>query len=276
MPATDAPLVSFGGCGMLFGFHAGAAEFLVERFESEDVTALGRSAGCLAAMGLAIGSPRLVLEPFCVEARRAWEQDAGRGFLRASAQWKRTAVELLSPHRERLAAADVRGRLLVSVAVLSCGGLRPVTLRSPFGSLEDVVTAACGSCCLWPFFRCPFLRVPGCRGLVMDGSFAAPAAEAQARRKVLVSVWASGEAAIRPPVDFCARDFLVPPDAARWQELMRLGHAAALAGAPLCVQAGLRPRSDGCSLRPLKEKVEKEGGGGRARRRRQAQLRAGR
>ena len=49
------PSIAFGSAGMVYAYQIGAADFIREHFDTEQVACTGVSAGCTSVMSIALG-----------------------------------------------------------------------------------------------------------------------------------------------------------------------------------------------------------------------------
>ncbi len=246
--ADDRPGVSFGGCGMLYPYQLGAAEYISEAFDTHDVRAAGHSAGFAAALCLSAGVPLFLHWDVLCAARRRW-RSRWLSFVGDSEEaWMAPYMCALAPHERAVCAAAEDGRLCLGHTRIRLRARRWPPLRAghavtcSFDSLRTFVHAVTVSQRCPPFYRAPGY-IHGAWGL--DGAFSAqftvPPGCAQER---LLTVSPTNPLAdISPATPLPPAWFCTLPDATRWETLRRMGYEDARAARGVIQRRGLRLRT---------------------------------
>ena len=241
------PAASFGGCGFLYPFQLGAAEYIAAAFDTSRARFAGHSAGFASAVTLAAGVPAELHWRVLQAARARWASRVLGPFLDTTRAWMAPYRAALEPHEAAILAAAADGRL-------SLGYTRLVWTRSwpparaghgvacSFDSLAAFVYAVTVSQRCVPFYRSPGW-LHGAWGL--DGAFSAqftvPPGSAAAR---CVTVSPTNPLAdVAPAQPLPPHWFLTLPDATRWERLRQMGFEAARAKHDLFAARGFVPRA---------------------------------
>ena len=245
------PVVSFGGCGLLYPYQLGVVQYLRQEFDCSQVRCAGHSAGFASALSLATGvQPEAHWDVLC-DARARWAQRPLGYCLDSEAAWMAPYLRALQAHEAEVVEAAAEGRLCLGHTRLRLrgrAGWRLPLLRvghcvtSRFSSLTDFVQCVTVSQRIPPFYRAPGWR-DGAWGLdgALSSSFTIPPHAAE--EKVITVSPANRTATICPAADarFPLRWFVQLPDEQRWELLRRRGFEDAAAARQKLIERGLVP-----------------------------------
>jgi hypothetical protein len=244
------PAVSFGGCGMLYPYQLGVAEYLSDVFDTQHVRAAGHSAGFAAALCVAIRLTTDTHWHVLVTARQRWAQRL-LGFVADSeAAWMAPYMEALATHEKAICAAAADGRLCLGhtrVRRRKAGKWPPLraghAVTCSFPSLASFVHAVTVSQRCPPFYRAPGW-LHGAWGL--DGAFSSqftqpPGVPDDRLHTVTVSP-TNPLADIAPAIPFPPTWFCTLPSTDRWSHLKARGYADAAAKRELFLERGFKLR----------------------------------
>lgn len=252
LPAGDVdrrPAVSFGGCGMLYPYQLGVAEYLCGEFHTADVRCAGHSAGFAAALCVAIRLPVDTHWRVLGAARQRWARRL-LGFVADSeAAWMAPYIAALAPYEGAITSAAGDGRLCLGHTRLrgrALGKWPPMraghAVTCGFPSLAAFVHAVTVSQRCPPFYRSPGW-LHGAWGL--DGAFSAqfthpPGVPDDMHHVVTVSP-TNPLADIAPAVPFPPTWFCTLPTRERWDLLRARGFADAASKRGLLLARGFKP-----------------------------------
>jgi hypothetical protein len=243
------PVISFGGCGMLYPYQLGCVEYLTQAFDCGGVRAAGHSAGFAAALSLAC--PGVTADHHwrvLLSARERWKSRALGFCFDSEAAWMAPYVAALAPLEAEVLAAANAGRLSLGHTRLRLHVARwpPVTaghaVSSRFASLADFVHCVTVSQRTPPFYRAPGWRA-GAWGLdgALSASFTLPPGVVAGGGVITVSP-TNGGATVRPNPPLPLAWFFSLPTAERWAALRRRGFDDAAAARDVLLAAGLVPK----------------------------------
>lgn len=241
------PTASFGGCGFLYPFQLGAAQYMAQAFDTAQARFAGHSAGFASAVTLAAGVPAQLHWRVLQAARARWASRLLGPFLDATRAWMAPYCAALEPHEAAILAAAAEGRLVLGYTRIVWTRRWPPAraghgVACSFDSLSQFVYTVTVSQRCVPFYRSPGW-LHGAWGL--DGAFSAQFTMppgCNASRCVTVSP-TNPLADVAPAEPLPPHWFLTLPDAARWERLRQLGFEAAQAKHDLFVARGFVPRA---------------------------------
>jgi hypothetical protein len=253
--ADDAPAVedarpaaSFGGCGFLYPFQLGAAQYIAEAFDTSRLRLAGHSAGFAAAVTLAAGVPAELHWHVLLAARARWAGRALGPFLDATRAWMAPYAAALAPHEPAILAAAADGRLSLGYTRFAwTRGWPPAraghAVACCFGSLAEFVYCITVSQRCMPFYRSPGW-LHGAWGL--DGAFSAQftVPPGCSLERCLTVSPTNPLADVTPEQPLPPHWFVSLPDAAHWERLRQLGYEAAQAKHHVMLAKGFVPRRD--------------------------------
>lgn len=235
-------VATFGGCGFLYPFQLGAAQYMEEAFDTARLRFAGHSAGFAAAVSLAANVPHELHWHVLQAARARWASRVLGPFLDTTRSWMAPYQHALEPHEQAIIAAAADGRLCLGYTRVAWTRRWPParaghSVLCCFSSLRAFVY------CITVSQRCvPFYRSPGWLhgGWGLDGAFSAqftlpPGCDAA--RCVTVSP-TNPLADVAPAEPVPPHWFLTLPDAARWERLRQMGFDAARAKHDLMLARG--------------------------------------
>jgi hypothetical protein len=235
------PVVSFGGCGFLYPYQLGAAEF-----DTAHLRTAGHSAGFASCLTLAAGVPSSVHWHVLLAARARWSGRRLGPFLDATRAWMAPYTSALAPHEASVVAAAADGRFCIGYTRLALTRSWPPlraghAVKCCFRSVRELVYTITVSQRCMPFYRSPGW-LHGAWGL--DGAFSAqftlPPGACAARCVTVSPTNPLADVAPCPPLP--PSWFLTLPDAARWEALRARGYEDARAARAVLLRRGLMPR----------------------------------
>jgi hypothetical protein len=245
-PHDPRPVVSFGGCGFLYPYQLGAAEYIAAEFDTSSLRTAGHSAGFASCLTLAAGVPSSVHWRVLCAARERWAGRRLGPFLDATRAWMAPYTAALASHEADIVAAAAEGRFVIGYTRVALTRAWPPlraghAVKVGFGSVRELVYAITVSQRCVPFYRSPGW-LHGAWGL--DGAFSAqfttPPGAARERCVTVSPTNPLADVAPCPPLP--PAWFLTLPDAARWEALRQRGYADAHAARAVLLQRGLTPR----------------------------------
>jgi len=111
--ADTRPVISFSGCGFLYPYQLGVAQYVSEHFHADGgrVRCAAHSAGFAAAFTVAAGVPLSAHWEALQRARRHWGARCLGPFACSTRSWMAPYLRALEPHREELLEASRSGAI---------------------------------------------------------------------------------------------------------------------------------------------------------------------
>lgn len=247
--ADARPTLSFGGCGMLYPYQLGVAEYVAEEFDVSCLRCAGHSAGFAAATTLAAAVPVATHAAVLAAARARWAARRAGFVADSTSAWMAPYLTGLAPHEGAVLAAAADGRLCLghTRVAFAFGWGKPLLrgghcVTSRFESLKAFVYTITVSQRCPPFYMNPGW-LHGSWGF--DGAFSSQFTlppNCDASKLITVSP-TNPLADVSPTSPFPPLWFASLPDAARWATLMAAGRADAAAARGALLAKGLRPRA---------------------------------
>lgn len=241
------PVLTFGGCGMLYPYQLGVAQYVCERFDTSNVRCAGHSAGFAAALSCASGVPVDLHWDVLQAARKRWATRLLGFCLDSEAAWAAPYVQALAPYTGCILSAADNDRLALGYTRLRFSGLTlPLlfvghTVCTRFASLVAFVHCVTLSQRVPPFYR-----VPGWLngGWGIDGAFSADFTLLPgATREQTVTVSPHNlNADICPLTRLPLAWVFSLPDGERWEQLRCAGYADARRNEELFLSKGFAQR----------------------------------